>query len=166
MLTIRLQRTGKRNRPSFRVILTESKRGPKSGGFLEILGFKDPISKETKLKEDRIKYWLSKGVQTSDTVHNLLVDTNIIEGGKKDVSSKKPSKKKAIKEAVSEEKVEEKKEAPKEESPKIEEQEKQVEEKKEEPKKELKEESKEEPKKESSEIEKKEEKENKKEEDK
>lgn len=87
MLTIRLIRTGKKNAPSFRIVLIEKKAAPKSGKFLEILGNYNPRlsaqqGKEIDLKEDRIKYWLSQGVQTSETVHNLLITKGVIKGDK------------------------------------------------------------------------------------
>jgi small subunit ribosomal protein S16 len=92
MLTIRLIRTGKKNAPSFRIVLVEKTAPPKSGKFLEILGNYNPRlpakggstsgGKEINLKPERIKYWLSQGVQTSETVHNLLVREGIIKGPK------------------------------------------------------------------------------------
>lgn len=97
MLTIRMTRTGKKNRPYFRIVLTDSRRGSKSGGYIEVLGTRDPIKKNTELNSERIKYWISKGAQTSDSVYNMLITSKIIEGSKIDVSSKKPSKKKVEK---------------------------------------------------------------------
>lgn len=82
MLIIRLIRTGKKNAPSFRIVLTEKTAPPKSGRFLEILGNYNPRLKEINLKKERIKYWLSQGVQTSQTVHNLLVNAGVIKGPK------------------------------------------------------------------------------------
>ncbi|PCI19528.1 30S ribosomal protein S16 [Candidatus Wolfebacteria bacterium] len=94
MLKIRLQRTGRRNNPYFRVVLTDSKNGPKSGKFLEILGSYDPKPGVVEFKDDRVKYWISQGAQTSDTVHNFLVDKKIVEGKKINVLPKKsPTKK-------------------------------------------------------------------------
>jgi small subunit ribosomal protein S16 len=90
MLTIRLQRVGKKNEPTFRVVLTESSNGPKSGRFLEILGSYDAREKNvTKVDGDRIKEWISKGAQVSDTVHNLLINQGVIDGEKKNVLPKK-----------------------------------------------------------------------------
>ena len=82
MLTIRLIKTGKRNNSNFRVILIEKSAAPKSGKFLEILGYYNPHNKEINLKEERIKYWLSKGAKASETVHNLLVRKEVIKGPK------------------------------------------------------------------------------------
>ena len=79
---IRLQRTGRKNIPNFRVVLTDSKNGTKSGKFLEILGNFDMVNDKKTIDAERIKYWLSKGVQVSDTMHNFLLDQKIISGKK------------------------------------------------------------------------------------
>lgn len=84
---IRLQRTGRKNDASFRVVLTDSKNAAKSGKF-KILG-SAPKSGEVIFKADRIKHWMSFGAQASDTVHNFLVHQKIVEGKKKNVLSKK-----------------------------------------------------------------------------
>lgn len=89
MLKIRLQRIGRKNDPSFRVVLTDSKNGPKSGKFLEIIGSYNPKSGETVFQSDRVKYWMSQGAQVSETVHNTLVHQKIIDGKKVNVLPKK-----------------------------------------------------------------------------
>jgi small subunit ribosomal protein S16 len=94
MLMIRLQRTGRRNQPFFRVVLTDSRNGAKSGRFKEILGSYDPKAGNVDLKGDRIKHWIEMGAQTSGTVHNFLVDQKIVEGKKENVLPKKSSTKK------------------------------------------------------------------------
>lgn len=95
MLKIRLQRTGRKNNPAFRVVLTDSKNSTKSGKFQEILGSYNVLKGDTVFNAERIKYWISKGAQVSDTLHNFLVTQKIIEGKKKNVLSKKsPTKKK------------------------------------------------------------------------
>lgn len=82
MLMIRFQRFGRKNDPTFRIVLTDKRNAPKSGKFLEILGFKNPKTKEKKLDAERIKYWLSVGAKTSSTVHNMLISEKVIEGEK------------------------------------------------------------------------------------
>jgi len=94
MLTIRLQRRGRKNDPSFRVILVESKRAAKTGNVNEILGNYDARSVRIDLKADRIKYWMSQGATVSDTVHNLLVSNKVIEGKKINVLPRKSPPKK------------------------------------------------------------------------
>ncbi len=81
MLTIRLQRVGRTNDPSFRLVLIESKRAAKSGAFLEVLGSYDARHKANmKLEAERIKHWISKGATVSTTVHNILLKEKIIAG--------------------------------------------------------------------------------------
>lgn len=90
MLKIRLQRVGKKHDPSFRVLLTDSKNSAKTGKFLEILGSYDARKGKPQLQAERITYWISKGAQPSETLHNILVDEKIVEGKKKNVLSRKP----------------------------------------------------------------------------
>ena len=82
MLMIRLQRFGRKNDPNFRVVLTDKKNAPKSGRFLEILGFNNPKTKQKKLEAERIKYWIKNGAKLSPTVHNMLIQEKIVEGKK------------------------------------------------------------------------------------
>lgn len=93
MLKIRLQRIGRKNDPSFRAVLTDSKNSTKSGKFLEILGTYNPKAKDNDAKKslntDRIKYWMSKGAKCSDTMHNFLVHDKVITGKKINVLPKK-----------------------------------------------------------------------------
>lgn len=90
MLKIRLQRVGKKHEPTYRVVVCDSKRGPKSGDNIEILGSYDARDKnETKVDAERAQYWISKGAQVSDTVHNLLINLGIINGKKVNALSKK-----------------------------------------------------------------------------
>jgi len=94
MLKIRLQRTGRRNQPFFRVVLTDSRNGAKSGRFKEILGSYDPKAGKVELKAEQISHWISVGAQASGTVYNFLVDQKVIEGKKRNVLPKKTSTKK------------------------------------------------------------------------
>lgn len=72
---LRLQRTGRKNRPCYRIIAADN-RGKRDGGSIEILGHYDPLvedeSKQVAFKRDRIEYWLGVGAQPSDTVANIL----------------------------------------------------------------------------------------------
>ena len=82
-------RVGKKNDPSFRVIVVESKRKPQPGNYLEMVGSYDPRSDRTDLKAERIKHWISMGATTSETVHNLLVSNKVIDAKKINVLPKK-----------------------------------------------------------------------------
>lgn len=90
MLVIRLQRVGKKNQASFRVVLQEKTWSPK-GKAKELLGFYNPVTKEKAFQKERIQYWISKGAQPSPTVHNKFVDEGIVTGAK--VKAWQPKKK-------------------------------------------------------------------------
>jgi small subunit ribosomal protein S16 len=94
MLKIRMQRTGRTNMPTFRIVVTEHTRGPKSANFVEKLGSYNPKTKERILNTERVKHWLSMGAQTSGTMHNMLVSTGVVEGKKINVLPKKSPPKK------------------------------------------------------------------------
>lgn len=89
MLMIRLQRVGRVNVPTFRVVLTDSKNSTKSGKFLEVLGMYDAVGNKKEIKADRVKYWMSHGAKLSDTVHNWLVEKKVIPGKKVNALPKK-----------------------------------------------------------------------------
>ena len=97
MLKIRLQRTGRKNDPHFRLIVTESQRKPKTTEFAEILGHYNVKAGIFEPKADRVQHWMSVGAQTSPTVHNLLISKNIIAGKKVNVLPKKSPVKEEVK---------------------------------------------------------------------
>ena len=88
MLKIRMQRTGRINSPSYRIVVVEHARSPKAGNIVEKVGTYDPKTKEKKLNAERIKYWISVGAQPSATVHNMLVSLGILNAKKINVLPK------------------------------------------------------------------------------
>src|SRR6185295_17116384 len=92
MLTIRLTRKGKKNQPFFRVVVIDKRRSSKGGRAVEDLGYVDPLTKRKSINNERAKYWVEKGAQPSETVHNLFIAEKIIDAKKKHVA--KISKKK------------------------------------------------------------------------
>jgi small subunit ribosomal protein S16 len=70
---IRLTRVGARNNPIWRVVAADS-RSPRDGRFLEVLGHYNPQTDPStiELDEQRIRGWLDKGAQPSQTVKRLL----------------------------------------------------------------------------------------------
>lgn len=102
MLIIRLQRVGRVHEPSFRIVLTDSKYGPKSGKAVEVLGSYDARKGKgtNHVDGEKVKYWISKGAKVSDTVHNYLVSEKILTGKKINVLPKNKiiNAKKAIEE--------------------------------------------------------------------
>ncbi len=107
MLKIRLTRTGKKNKAQFRIVVAQNT-APIKGRFIEILGSLDPHNDIVTLKEERIKYWLGEGAQSTPRVHNLLIDHKVIEGEKR--TTWKPKRKEKEETAEKESSVEEKKE--------------------------------------------------------
>jgi len=91
MLKIRLLKTGRKNQPFYRVVVTDKRNSPQGGRFKEKLGFVNPFTKEKNLNEERLQYWLSVGAKPSDRVHNMLIDANLIKGDKINVLKKKIS---------------------------------------------------------------------------
>ena len=73
MLVIRLRRAGSKNRPFFRVVVTES-RSARDGRFTEVLGSYNPRTKPESLVIDRerVAHWLKAGAQPSDSVRTLI----------------------------------------------------------------------------------------------
>ena len=73
MLAIKLMRTGAKKSPSYRVVVKE-KQSKRDGSYLENLGTYNPTRNpaEIKLKMDRIRYWIGKGAQPTDTVSRLI----------------------------------------------------------------------------------------------
>jgi small subunit ribosomal protein S16 len=100
MLAIRLKRVGRKNDPSFRIIVQDHRRSPKkTRGVAEFVGHYDARKGNPEINGERVKYWISQGAQPSATVHNLLVDAKIIAGKKVNAhNSKTPIKKEVPKE--------------------------------------------------------------------
>jgi small subunit ribosomal protein S16 len=70
---IRLSRVGATKRPSYRVVVIDSRR-PRDGRALEILGYYDPLTEPATVKIDaeRLAAWVGKGALASDTVAKLI----------------------------------------------------------------------------------------------
>ena len=97
MLTIRLQRAGRKNQPIFRVVLAEKHRSA-TKKVVEQLGIYNPRSKDFNVKEERVKYWIAQHVQLSPTVHNLFVTKKLIDSKK--VKAWNPKAKEKVPEAA------------------------------------------------------------------
>lgn len=93
MLMIRFQRIGRTNDPAFRIAVLEKERSAKAGNVVELLGTYNPRSKALTLNADRVKEWISKGAQPTDSIHNLLVSQGVIKGDKVNVLPRKSPQK-------------------------------------------------------------------------
>ena len=73
LLAIKLMRTGAKKRPSYRVVVKE-KQSKRDGAYLENLGTYNPTREpaEINLKMDRVRYWIAKGAQPTETVDRLI----------------------------------------------------------------------------------------------
>lgn len=77
-VVIRLMRMGRKNRPSYRLVVTDS-RMRRDGRALEIIGNYDPLENPPKVsvKEERALYWLLKGAKPSETAESILKKTEM-----------------------------------------------------------------------------------------
>ena len=107
MLIIRFARVGRKNRAQFRVVLQQHTMAP-TGKHVAVLGSYDPHQKKAVLKADKIKEWIGKGAQVSDSVYNLCVKEGVIEGKKRSVKMERPKPPVQAEAEPTPEKVEEK----------------------------------------------------------
>jgi small subunit ribosomal protein S16 len=72
MTVIRLTRMGRKKRPFYRVVVTDSRKR-RDGGWIESIGYYNPLkeNREVKIDEERLNYWLSVGAQMSDRVKKI-----------------------------------------------------------------------------------------------
>jgi len=70
---IRLKRMGRKNRPSYRIVVADS-HSPRDGRFIESIGYYDPLTDPATVKvdEDKVKKWLGEGAEPSDTVRSIF----------------------------------------------------------------------------------------------
>ena len=82
-VVIRMKRTGRRNRPCYRISVTD-RAFPRDGRTLETLGVYDPASPKPelrlKLDAERAKHWLALGALPSLTVASILKREGVIQG--------------------------------------------------------------------------------------
>jgi small subunit ribosomal protein S16 len=89
MLSIKLQRIGKKHQPSYRLVVAEA-RSKMAAPPVEDLGSYQPRTKAAAFKRERVSYWLGVGAQPTVSVHNLLVAQGIVTGAKYAVKMAKP----------------------------------------------------------------------------
>ena len=72
MTVIRLTRMGRKKKPFYRVVVTDSRKR-RDGGWIESIGYYNPVSenKDMKIDEERLNYWLSVGAQMSPRVKKI-----------------------------------------------------------------------------------------------
>ena len=102
MLMIRFQRIGRTNDPAFRIVVLEKERAAKAGNITELLGTYNPRSKALTLDAEKVKAWIAKGAQPTDSIRNLLISKGVMEGKKVNVLPKKTPLNPAASEAAAE----------------------------------------------------------------
>jgi small subunit ribosomal protein S16 len=103
-LRIRLARGGTKKRPFYRVVVSDS-RSPRDGRFIEMLGTYNPILQDghpdrVRLREDRIRHWLSVGATASDRVTRFCAAAGLIELPARPAQTRKPQPKKKAQERM------------------------------------------------------------------
>ena len=106
MIKIRLARLGRKKRPFYRVVATNS-RSPRDGKFLEILGTYDPLQEPSKvsINMDKLNEWVKKGAQLSNRVQHLTDPEKYAELVKNKPKRKPKKAAEAAPEAAAEEKA-------------------------------------------------------------
>jgi small subunit ribosomal protein S16 len=79
VLKIRLRRMGSRQDPFYRVVVSESRKTPKSS-FLETLGTYNPSTQPATIRLDvaKAEAWIQKGAHPSETVRSLLAKAKTV----------------------------------------------------------------------------------------
>ena len=95
MVKMRLVRMGDKKSPVYRIVVVDARKAA-TGEYIDKVGFYDPKSNPVTLEVDVAKAqdWLSKGVQPTETVKNLLVKSGAIEKSEKLSPSKTKGAKK------------------------------------------------------------------------
>lgn len=74
-VVIRMKRTGRRNRPCYRISVADS-RSPRDGRVLESIGLYDPVApseeNQVEVNVERARDWLRRGAKPSETVHSIF----------------------------------------------------------------------------------------------
>ena len=70
---IRMKRFGSKNRPQWRIVVSDAKM-PRDGRFIEEIGHYDALPKEDifVVKQDRLDYWVKRGAQMSVALKSLV----------------------------------------------------------------------------------------------
>jgi small subunit ribosomal protein S16 len=72
MTTIRLARMGRKKRPFYRIVVTDSRKR-RDSGWIESIGYYNPMTEPATIKvdEERLAYWKSVGAQLSEKVKKI-----------------------------------------------------------------------------------------------
>lgn len=78
---IRLRRTGATKRPTYRVVVADS-RAARDGRFIEVIGHYNPLTSPPtiKIEGEKASAWLKKGARPTNTVKHLLARAGVTRG--------------------------------------------------------------------------------------
>lgn len=78
MVKIRLRRMGKKDQPTYRIVVAESN-SPRDGRFIETVGHYNPMTdpETVVVNKPRALYWLSVGAQPTEAVERMLKKNGI-----------------------------------------------------------------------------------------
>jgi small subunit ribosomal protein S16 len=73
LLAIKLMRIGAKKNPFYRIVVKE-KLSKRDGAYLENIGYYNPTRNpaEVRLDTERVKYWIERGAQPTDTVRSII----------------------------------------------------------------------------------------------
>ena len=94
MVKMRLTRMGDKKNPIYRVVVVDGRKAA-TGEYIDCVGHYRPTCEpaELDINAELAKEWLSKGVQPTETVKNLLVKAGVVEKSDKLSPSKTKTKK-------------------------------------------------------------------------
>jgi small subunit ribosomal protein S16 len=80
MVKIRLRRTGKKNQPSYRIVVADA-RSPRDGRFIDNIGYYNPLTDPETVVFDKARalYWVANGAQPTEAVERMLRKAGIFE---------------------------------------------------------------------------------------
>ena len=69
---VRLTKIGRKKRPFYRIVVTDSRKR-RDGGYIESIGYYDPMINPEVVKFDaeRLEYWKSVGAKLSERVERI-----------------------------------------------------------------------------------------------
>ncbi len=68
---IRLARTGKKKKPSYRIVVVDSKK-PRYTNFIDMLGYYDPLVNKSHIEMEKLREWIKKGAELTPAVSRLV----------------------------------------------------------------------------------------------
>ena len=78
---MRLTRMGDKKSPFYRVVVIDSHKA-RDGQYVDLIGTYNPLKEEVNIDVEKAKKWIACGVQPTETVRTLLVNSGVLESKK------------------------------------------------------------------------------------